>query len=268
MTDPARRLSPVIRLAPAKLNLSLAIVGRRDDGYHSLHSVFVPLALADRLSLAVAGGPDDTLHVTGFDPGPAGDNLVVRALRAARSAVGGGWSGGPAPAPAIAARLDKRIPVAAGPGKPTGNVKEHTPTSDAASGQVLDAQRFKIIGRDLLDPAEEPELPGPNMPKPVPLRRGLRVERVEDVLKRVAVIGMHRVTQLGATEERRRDEAERDVERHHLARDHQCSSGRQRIRRQKRERPQVGVEDVPGVRQAEHGMNRQLVIARDHVRAA
>ena len=114
MTDPARHLSPVIRLAPAKLNLSLAIVGRRDDGYHSLHSVFVPLALADRLSLALAGGPDDTLHVTGFDPGPAGDNLVVRALRAARSAVGGGWSGGPAPAPAIAARLDKRIPVAAG----------------------------------------------------------------------------------------------------------------------------------------------------------
>ena len=112
--DTDRRLSPVIRLAPAKLNLSLAVVGRRDDGYHSLHSVFVPLALADRLSLALAGGPEDTLHVTGFDPGPAGDNLVLRALRAARSAVGGGWSGGPGPAPAIAARLDKRIPVAAG----------------------------------------------------------------------------------------------------------------------------------------------------------
>ncbi len=112
--DTDRRLSPVIRLAPAKLNLSLAVVGRRDDGYHSLHSVFVPLALADRLSLASAGGLEDTLHVTGFDPGPAGDNLVLRALRAARSAVGGGWSGGPGPAPAIAARLDKRIPVAAG----------------------------------------------------------------------------------------------------------------------------------------------------------
>ena len=104
MTDPARRLSPVIRLAPAKLNLSLAVVGRRDDGYHSLHSVFVPLALADRLSLASASGPDDTLHVTGFHPGPAADNLVLRALRAARSAVGGGWSGGPGPAPAIAAQ--------------------------------------------------------------------------------------------------------------------------------------------------------------------
>ena len=114
MTDPLRRLSPVVRLAPAKLNLTLAVVGRRDDGYHTLHSVFVPLSLADRLSLAPAGGDRDTLHVTGLDAGPPADNLVFRALAAARAAVGGGWPGGPGPAPALAARLEKRIPVAAG----------------------------------------------------------------------------------------------------------------------------------------------------------
>ncbi|MEA2631394.1 MAG: 4-diphosphocytidyl-2-C-methyl-D-erythritol kinase [Chloroflexota bacterium] len=112
--DPLRRLSPVVRLAPAKLNLTLAVVGRRDDGYHTLHSVFVPLTLADRLSLAPVAGQRDTLHVTGFDAGPPADNLVLRALAAARAAVGGRWPGGPVPAPALAARLDKRIPVAAG----------------------------------------------------------------------------------------------------------------------------------------------------------
>ena len=47
-------------------------------------------------------------------PGPPADNLVFRALAAARAAVGGGWPGGPGPAPALAARLEKRIPVAAG----------------------------------------------------------------------------------------------------------------------------------------------------------
>lgn len=127
--DPTRRLSPVIRLAPAKLNLTLAIIGRRDDGYHVLHSVFVPLGLADRLSLALTGAGEDTLHVSGFDPGPIADNLVLRALAATRAVVGGGWSGGPGPAPAIAARLEKRIPVAAGLG---GGSSDAAATLDGA----------------------------------------------------------------------------------------------------------------------------------------
>lgn len=112
--DPIRRLAPVIRLAPAKLNLTLSVIGRRPDGYHVLHSVFVPLGLGDRLSLAVAGGGEDTIHVTGFDPGPPQDNLVLRAIADARAEVRGAWPGGPALAPALAARLDKAIPVAAG----------------------------------------------------------------------------------------------------------------------------------------------------------
>ena len=110
-TDAARRLMPVVRLAPAKLNLTLAVVGRRPDGYHALHSVMVPLALSDRLSVAPAGGGgDDTLHVTGFDPGPVADNLILRAFAAAREAVGRARLD----APPLAARLDKAIPVAAG----------------------------------------------------------------------------------------------------------------------------------------------------------
>jgi len=115
--DPLRRLSPVIRLAPAKINLTLAIVGRRPDGFHDLHSVFVPLAVADRLSLAVAPGQaTDTLHVDGTIPGDPAQNLVLRGIAAARQVVGGGWPGGPGPAPSLAARLEKRLPISAGLG--------------------------------------------------------------------------------------------------------------------------------------------------------
>jgi 4-diphosphocytidyl-2-C-methyl-D-erythritol kinase len=110
MTDPTRRLAPVVRLAPAKLNLTLAIVGRRPDGYHALHTVMVPLGLADRLSMAIQTDGQDSLHSTGFDPGPASDNLVLKAVAAARQAVG---AAGVA-APPLAIRLDKQIPVAAG----------------------------------------------------------------------------------------------------------------------------------------------------------
>jgi len=110
-TDPTRRLAPVVRLAPAKLNLTLAVVGRRDDGYHALHSVMVPLGLSDRLSVAVAPtGSGDSLHTTGFDPGPPADNLVLRAIAATRAVV----ARARLDAPPLAARLEKAIPVAAG----------------------------------------------------------------------------------------------------------------------------------------------------------
>ena len=106
-------VTPVVRLAPAKLNLTLAVVGRRSDGYHALHSVMAPLDLSDRLTLAVDPSPvaRDTLHVDGFDTGPPADNLVLRAVAAVRRAVRGEL---PAPPSALAIRLDKRIPVAAG----------------------------------------------------------------------------------------------------------------------------------------------------------
>lgn len=112
-SDAARRVTPVVRLAPAKLNLTLAVVGRRTDGYHALHSVMAPLTLADRLSFSVDPSPGgvDVLRVDGFDPGPTADNLVLRAIdrtrRAVRTQTG-------TPPPALAVRLDKRIPVAAG----------------------------------------------------------------------------------------------------------------------------------------------------------
>ena len=114
--SPAEALAPVLRLAPAKLNLTLAVLGSRPDGFHDLHSVMVPLALADRLSLARAAGPVDSLHVTG-DPAvagappldPAGFDSVLRGIAEARRAVGRGADTFP-----LAARLEKRIPVAAG----------------------------------------------------------------------------------------------------------------------------------------------------------
>jgi 4-diphosphocytidyl-2-C-methyl-D-erythritol kinase len=138
---PDPHLSPVIRLAPAKLNLTLAVVGRREDGFHDLHSVFVPLTLADRLSLAPAraSAREDTLHVTGFDAGPVADNLVLRAIAAAREAVGEG-PGRPATS-SLAARLDKHIPVAAGLGGGSSDAAAAFDGALEAWGAELDPER-------------------------------------------------------------------------------------------------------------------------------
>ena len=108
-----RGLTPVVRLAPAKLNLTLAVLGIRSDGFHALHSVMVPLGLADRLSLAPAAGAEDSLHVVGRDgrtvEDPAAFGSVLRGIAEARRVIGRGATTFP-----LAARLEKRIPIAAG----------------------------------------------------------------------------------------------------------------------------------------------------------
>jgi 4-diphosphocytidyl-2-C-methyl-D-erythritol kinase len=143
---------PVVRLAPAKINLTLAVVGRRPDGFHDLHSVFVPLSLADRLSLA-PGPPTgtDSLHVAGLPTGPTQDDLVLRAIAATRAAVGTG-PGRPA-TPPLAARLEKRIPVGAGLG---GGSSDAAAALDGAleawSAELLPAARLGVaasLGSDV-----------------------------------------------------------------------------------------------------------------------
>lgn len=144
---------PVVRLAHAKLNLTLAVVSREPDGYHRLHSVFVPLGIADRLSLAPTTGATDSLHVVGFDAGDLENNLVIRALTATRKVVGGRWPGGPGPAPALAGRLEKRIPVAAGLG---GGSSDAAAAIDGAleawAAELTTAERLGVaagIGSDV-----------------------------------------------------------------------------------------------------------------------
>src|SRR6185437_1413893 len=153
--DAARRLAPVLRLAPAKLNLTLAVLGRNRDGFHDLHSVMVALDLADVLTLARAPAGTDTLHVEGHDPGPATDNLVMRAIAETRRAVGGGWVdlGGPAgpaagQAPALAVRLEKRIPVAAGLGGGSSDAAAAVDGALEAWGAEIDPRtRLEIAAR-------------------------------------------------------------------------------------------------------------------------
>ena len=57
--------------APAKLNLSVTVTGRREDGFHLLDSRFVLLDLADRL-LLLPGGSGLRVESEGTDAGAAG----------------------------------------------------------------------------------------------------------------------------------------------------------------------------------------------------
>ncbi len=97
-------------LAPAKVNFGLRILGRREDGYHLLESLFLPIDLADRLVIESCDTRRVDLRLESDVPGVPGDesNLVVRAALAflAEAGVDAG----------LRLVLEKRIPAAAGLG--------------------------------------------------------------------------------------------------------------------------------------------------------
>src|SRR5262245_12706351 len=95
--------------APAKINLTLRILGRRADGYHDLESLVVFAGLADQVTLALDAPLGlDVDGPTATAAGDISDNLVLRAARDLAGRADGLRFGRFA--------LTKRIPVAAGLG--------------------------------------------------------------------------------------------------------------------------------------------------------
>jgi 4-diphosphocytidyl-2-C-methyl-D-erythritol kinase len=133
--------------APAKVNLTLAVLGRRPDGFHDLESVFARIGLYDEVVVEpltdweLSSGSEE-LVIEPPDPvdaarrgtrpahAPAVDDLILQAAASLRH---------PAP-PSLPLkrlrfRLTKRIPVAAGLGGGS---------SDAAAALLLAALAWKL----------------------------------------------------------------------------------------------------------------------------
>jgi 4-diphosphocytidyl-2-C-methyl-D-erythritol kinase len=96
----------LIRLARAKLNLTLAVTDTRLDGFHELETVMIRIGLTDVLVATPIDGPADRLTVEGDPRCPIEGNLVLRALAVARSETDHGG--------ALHVHLRKRIPVGGG----------------------------------------------------------------------------------------------------------------------------------------------------------
>ncbi len=137
---------PLVERAPAKINLTLHIVGRRADGWHELESLVVFTRSGDTLALE----PGDVLGlvVTGPTAGAAGandDNLVLRAARALA-----------ARAPDLrlgAFTLTKRLPVAAGIGGGSSDAAAALRLLARANGIAIDDPRVMeaaaVTGADI-----------------------------------------------------------------------------------------------------------------------
>ncbi|MEX2373472.1 MAG: 4-(cytidine 5'-diphospho)-2-C-methyl-D-erythritol kinase [Dehalococcoidia bacterium] len=98
-------------IAPAKINLALEVLGKRQDGFHEVDTVMTTIDLADRVTLrrrAAGAGLDVTLsgpYAAGIDPA---DDLSRRAAVRVAEAAG--------IAPDVAIEVEKRIPSPGGLG--------------------------------------------------------------------------------------------------------------------------------------------------------
>jgi len=142
----------LLERAPAKINLTLRVCGRRADGYHELESLVAFADVADNLKLQPE--PEDRLEVTGpfaGMSGPSSENLVLKACAALRDRFGslkGGYF-----------LLEKNIPVAAGLGGGSSDAAAALRLLARANGLSLDDDRFmsaaRAVGADVpvcLDP--------------------------------------------------------------------------------------------------------------------
>ena len=72
--------------APAKTNLSIRILKKRDDGYHDIDTLMVPLGLADQLTIDLSGEPNSCVLTCSDATLPTdGSNLVIKAWQVIRS---------------------------------------------------------------------------------------------------------------------------------------------------------------------------------------
>ena len=93
-------------LAPAKVNLTFEVLGRRDNGYHEVRTILQALSLADELTFEASD--DLSLTVEPEGAAPVEENLVLKAARLLQREAGVSTG--------AAIHLTKRIPMAGGLG--------------------------------------------------------------------------------------------------------------------------------------------------------
>jgi 4-diphosphocytidyl-2-C-methyl-D-erythritol kinase len=101
--------SSLVLAAPAKINLWLRILGKRDDGFHTVETRMCPLSIADKVTIeALPAGESSRLTCSDASLPVDESNLALKALRAfeGRTGILRGWH----------VHLDKHIPSGAGLG--------------------------------------------------------------------------------------------------------------------------------------------------------
>ena len=137
---PTTRPVSLAEFAPAKVNLTLHVLGRRADGYHELESLVVFADVGDRLTFVPGGALELAVDgPTAAVAGPSADNLVLKAARLLAEQVDGLRLG--------RFTLDKRLPVAAGLGGGSSDAAAALRLLAQANDLAIDDARLQAAAR-------------------------------------------------------------------------------------------------------------------------
>ncbi len=126
------------KIAPAKVNLFLHIVGRRADGYHLLESLVAFADFGDEVSITPALKTSLTIAGPFATPALHEGNSVLKALSVIQEALG--------QADAFAITLAKNLPVAAGIGGGSADAAAVMHLLNDYYGGLLDASELEKLG--------------------------------------------------------------------------------------------------------------------------
>lgn len=125
-------------MAPAKINWTLEVLGKRDDGYHEIRSVMQTIDLCDELWAERSDEP--RFETTAGNPLPE-DDLIVGAARALEKRTGRRL-------PAVI-RVEKRIPVASGLGGGSSDAAATLRLLNELHGIGLSNEELAAVGAEV-----------------------------------------------------------------------------------------------------------------------
>ena len=128
--------------APAKINLTLDVLGRREDGYHDLVMVMQTVSLTDRVTLTTGGTGGVTLVSNRSFLPVDGNNLAVSAAQAFGRAAGVALDG-------LSICLEKKIPVCAGTAGGSSDAAAVLRGLNALYGTGFSVEELGGIGRQV-----------------------------------------------------------------------------------------------------------------------
>jgi 4-diphosphocytidyl-2-C-methyl-D-erythritol kinase len=159
-------MNSITLLSPAKINLTLEVIGKRQDGYHEIRSIVQPINLFDEVRIEVEDGEGIIIESTGLEAPEGKKNIAWEAAELYLKESGLNFK--------VRIHIKKRIPLAAGLGGGSGNAGAVLQGLNRITKKLSEGELTRISSKIGAD---------------VPLFIHCRTSLIEGIGERVTLIG-------------------------------------------------------------------------------